>query len=121
MIDITTEQLIPLRDVPKLLPPTARGKRVHVSAVYRWVQRGLGGVKLEAVKLGGRTCTSVEALQRWSDRRTADQAAAPPLTMTAKARQERIERAAREVETILGTGRSRQRRCGGGDDQRARN
>ena len=41
MIDIATEQLIALADVPKHLPECCGGKRVSLSCVYRWAQRGL--------------------------------------------------------------------------------
>lgn len=44
MIEINQEKLIPLSEVPKRLPPRPSGRRVHVSAVYRWVQRGVRGV-----------------------------------------------------------------------------
>ena len=68
MIDLTKEKLIRLSEIPKLLPIRANGKRVHVSAVYRWVSRGVGGAKLDVVKIGGCTYTSTEAVQRFADR-----------------------------------------------------
>lgn len=65
MIDLDRERLVPLADVPARLPPTRRGKKIHLSAVYRWTTRGLAGVKLETLQVGGRRCTSLEALQRF--------------------------------------------------------
>ena len=53
MIDIEQEHLVALHDVPKLFPARANGKRIHISAVYRWVQRGVRGVHLEIVRVGG--------------------------------------------------------------------
>ncbi|MBA5868341.1 MAG: DUF1580 domain-containing protein [Nitrospira sp. CR1.3] len=67
MIDFSKEHLIPLRDVPRHLPPRPHGGRLHVSACYRWVLRGLRGVVLESIRIGGATYTSIEALQRFGD------------------------------------------------------
>ena len=71
MIDLRQEQLIPIREVPRLLPARRTGRHVHISAVYRWMTRGIRGVRLEAAKVGGATYTSVEALQRFSERLSA--------------------------------------------------
>ena len=68
MIDISTEPLIALADVPThpSLPKKRRGGRgIHVSCVYRWAQRGCKGVRLEVVQVGGTKCTSVAALSRF--------------------------------------------------------
>ena len=65
MIDIAREQLISLHEVPTILPPRPSGKRLHISTIYRWVQRGIRGIRLEVVKVGGTTYTSREALQRF--------------------------------------------------------
>ena len=64
MIDISAETLIPLREAPRRLPPRPNGKRVHISACYRWISRGVRGVHLESIKVGGSTYTSLEALQQ---------------------------------------------------------
>jgi Protein of unknown function (DUF1580) len=77
MIDIEHERLISLRDVPKLLPARINGKRLHISAVYRWVQRGIRGVRLEVVRVGGTTYTSQKALQRFVQPAAAPAPAAP--------------------------------------------
>lgn len=61
MIDFSHEELVHLREVPALLPSHA-GKRIHISTVYRWVNRGVDGVRLETVKVGGLHYTSHEAL-----------------------------------------------------------
>lgn len=60
-IDPFTEEVFTLSQVPKRL----RGRRVHSSTVFRWVQRGLNGRKLETIKIGGVTCTSENALRRF--------------------------------------------------------
>ncbi len=42
----------------------------HAGQVYRWASRGLRGVKLEWVQVGGRRYTSREALNRFFERLT---------------------------------------------------
>lgn len=111
MIDLSTEKLIPVREVPKLLPPRPTGKRVHVSAVYRWIQRGVRGVRLETITIGGTTYTSTEALQRFADQRSNSIAdSSPPSVPTTAARQKQIDRAAKQVEEILGSSRPKKHR-----------
>jgi len=68
MIDIRSEMIVTLRTAARRLPRRRRGRRTHVSTLHRWARRGLGGVRLETLKVGGATCTSVEALQRFFDR-----------------------------------------------------
>lgn len=67
MIDITTERLIPLKDVPKLefLPQRRAGSRLAVSTVFRWTLNSRHGRRLESVMVGGMRCTSLQALQRF--------------------------------------------------------
>ena len=99
MIDVSREELIPIRLVPRRLPPRPSGRPVHVSAVYRWVQRGVRGVRLDAIRIGGTTYTSQEALQRFGT--TSDAPIfAPPAATVARAGQ--IERAARRLDEMLG-------------------
>ncbi len=98
MIDMMTEQLIPLRDVTKLLPASPRGKRIHISSVYRWTLRGLGGHRLEVIKIGGTTYTTREALQRWAELLTSPmrQILSRPLPERI-ANQETMDRVARKL------------------------
>lgn len=71
MIDLSTETIVSLADATTHLP-TRRGRRpVHVATLYRWAQRGLKGIRLEIIQIGGTSCTSLEALQRFFDRLTA--------------------------------------------------
>lgn len=65
MIELCKENLIPIREVPRHLPRRPDGKRVHISACYRWISRGVRGVRLEAIRIGGTMYTSVEALERF--------------------------------------------------------
>jgi hypothetical protein len=102
MIDISTERLVPISDVPRKLPPRSSGKRVHISAVYRWIQRGVRGVHLEVLKIGGTAYTSVEALQRFADQLSQARQGASIQTVTPAQRQRQIERAKRRVAAVLG-------------------
>ncbi len=60
MIDIHSEQIIPIAKVPKHLP-----HRPNLSTVYRWIGAGA----LETMKIGGRVFTSIEALERFTEHR----------------------------------------------------
>lgn len=98
MIDIEHENLVSLHDVLKLFPARANGKRIHISAVYRWVQRGVRGVHLEIVRVGGTSYTSREALQRFA---TPPMTAFPQPVQLTMTRQRQIESANRRVQELL--------------------
>lgn len=104
MIDIGNEQLISLRDVPKLLPARGNGKRLHISAVYRWAQRGLRGNRLEVIRVGGTTYTSREALQRFA---SSPDAPFEHTTPNSLARQQQIDRALHRLDEFLYGGKRR--------------
>lgn len=80
MIDMTTEQLLPLSKVPGYLEKRGLGRRVSIQAVHRWAHHGAGGVVLESIRIGGTTVTSIEAMQRWIAARShAKEAARSPV------------------------------------------
>jgi len=62
------EDLLTIPQAARRLPTRDHGRHVHPSTVWRWTKRGIRGVRLEIVKIGGSTYTSQEALQRFSDR-----------------------------------------------------
>lgn len=99
MIDLQSENLIPLNEVPKLLPPR-NGKRAHLATVYRWVQHGHKGVKLETLRLPGSTMTSVEAVQRFLERMTAAREGAPIPMRTTRQREAAMNRARKELDAM---------------------
>ena len=68
MINLTSESVLSLTEAAKALPRRRAGKRPHVATLYRWASRGLRGVKLETLQVGGTLCTSTEALQRFFER-----------------------------------------------------
>ena len=48
------------RTVPKL-----NGRRAHPSTLWRWCRKGVGGVRLQYIRVGRRVATSREALGRF--------------------------------------------------------
>jgi len=67
-IDLSKETVLTLNQATKALPPVRRGKKLHISTLYRWASKGISGVRLETLRLGGTTVTSLEAIQRFGDR-----------------------------------------------------
>jgi hypothetical protein len=65
MIDSASETLISLTDAARSLPRRRRGRKTHVSTVYRWTVSGVHGITLEWLQCGGTRCTSREAMQRF--------------------------------------------------------
>jgi hypothetical protein len=65
MIDSASETLITLADAAKLIPRRRRGRKTHVSTLFRWTTIGCRGVRLESLQCGGTRCTSREAMQRF--------------------------------------------------------
>lgn len=102
MIDINSEHLLAIREVPARLPARPTRRRVHISAVYRWMSRGVAGVRLEWTKVGTTRYTSAEALQRFANelahagQREWQREPPPP-----KTRQKQVEKAAHDVDSIL--------------------
>jgi hypothetical protein len=70
-IDTRLEELISLADAARLLPARRRGKRPHISCLYRWTTVGCRGVILDSVMVGGTRCTSREAIARFIERLSA--------------------------------------------------
>jgi hypothetical protein len=94
-IDIRTETVIPITQAPKHFPG-----RPNVSSVYRWFGKGSRGARLETIVVGAKRFTSVEAIERFIERTTANSpGAVPPSTRpTSRQRQAAIRRAERELE-----------------------
>src|ERR1700687_982534 len=74
MIDLRNETTVSLSQAARLLPAGLRGRPVTLSCLLRWVIDGVktptGMVRLEAVRMGGRWITSIEALERFACRQT---------------------------------------------------
>lgn len=84
MIDLSVETVVSLDDAAKHLPRRRAGKLVHLGTLYRWISHGVKGHKLECIRIGGSTCTSLEALQRFCDRLSGSDSAQPSPTRTRK-------------------------------------
>jgi len=95
MIDISTETVLTLTEAAKRLPQRRRGSRPHVATMYRWAQRGVKGVRLETIQVGGTCCTSLEALQRFFDALSEPRT---PASNKHPDRQREIEAAERDCE-----------------------
>ncbi len=61
-IDVTRDTLIRFRDLPSWSKEHF-GKRIHPSTFQRWRLRGVRGVKLASILIGGERYSSEESLQ----------------------------------------------------------
>jgi hypothetical protein len=59
-LDLLTEDLLSMTDAAKELPG-----RPSASTLFRWRTRGIKGVKLETVGVGGKVFTSRQAIHRF--------------------------------------------------------
>ena len=96
MIDISQENVITLAEATRRLPRRRKGKRPHVATLYCWVDRGIRGIHLEAIRVGGTLCTSVEALQRFCERLSAPNG--QPTAKTSPSRRAAVARADRSLD-----------------------
>lgn len=102
-IDVFSETVVSFNEATKKLPKTTRNKTIHISTMHRWVQRGLRSrdgmvIRLECVKVGGRICTSLEALERFFERLTGSVEVETPPSITRRQRLKQIEEANRELD-----------------------
>jgi hypothetical protein len=58
-------------DAPASPPPSGQATTRLDPAPVRWSTKGLRGIRLETIRVGSTTCTSLEALQRFFDGLTA--------------------------------------------------
>ena len=66
---ILTEDVLTLSQARKELA-SITGKRPDKATMARWIHRGCGGVKLDAIRLGIQLFTSRQALTRFIEART---------------------------------------------------
>jgi hypothetical protein len=64
-IDPLADDLMPLSQAAKSLPPLRNGRPVSPATLWRWKSRGLNGVQLQIVRLGGTACTTKTALREF--------------------------------------------------------
>lgn len=90
----TPEKLFPLAKAVE----KATGQRPHPSTLHRWRLRGIQGVRLETVRLGGRRYCSVEAVHRFRNKLTETVDGDPtPRTRTQQQRAQAVDRAEQEL------------------------
>jgi len=105
MIDLTEETTINLKQVAEHVPVGRRGRPLHLSTVLRWILHGTKApsgqiVRLEGIRLGGKWITSVQAVQRFSERLTPSLEVAERPSPTRTKRERASQRAARELEKL---------------------
>ena len=80
MIDFSKEHAVSFAEAARLLPG-----RPHIATLWRWHSRGVRGVRLETIVIGGRRFTTTESLQRFADRLTNPNQRAPDVSPGAHA------------------------------------
>ncbi len=71
VINIARERLMTLSEAAKCMPRRRMGRPVTKATLLRWHAKGKDGIQLEVAVLPGGFATSMEALQRFIDRLTA--------------------------------------------------
>lgn len=94
-IDIQTETVIGIGAGCREFPPNG----IAEATMARYIQKGIGGVKLETIKIGGRRYTSKEAIARFIAAQNADDAPAAPV-ITASQRRKQSEAARTELQKM---------------------
>src|SRR5436309_595292 len=92
MIDPFAEDMLTLSEATRLVPG-----HPHVSTLWRWVNRGIRGRKLETICVGGVRRTSKQALVRFFDGITAA-ASGEPAILTSRQRDRAYREAKRELD-----------------------
>ena len=67
---VLAEEVVTLREARNELFRVT-GRRPDKTTIYRWALRGVGGTKLETVRIGNRLLTSKQALTRFIAARSA--------------------------------------------------
>ena len=96
MIDLSTETLIPWQQVAKHVPG-----QPHVSTLHRWRLRGVRGIRLETLLIGGKRFSSREAITRFIVALNASDAPAAP-AFTAAQRSRMSDAARQELAATFG-------------------
>ena len=86
MIDIQNETLMTVREISESLPT-----HPHIGTIWRWYARGLHGIRLDTVMIGGRRMSSREAMQRFTEQTTAHRDGTPTPSQTAKQKQRSLD------------------------------
>lgn len=96
MIDTQTERMVTLVEATQILPG-----RPNLSTIWRWRLRGVRGVTLETILIGGKRFTSLEALTRFQHAVTAvADGKSGGAAETPRRRERAIERAERKAKEL---------------------
>jgi hypothetical protein len=117
-IDTTVERTVPLAKAARQLESSRIEGHAHPGTLHRWRLRGVRGILLQCIKVGGVWHTSREALQRFFERVTAAEQAANVQPLPSPARPSKSQQAGKtghdteveaELDSVLGGTRLRQR------------
>jgi hypothetical protein len=98
MIDVSSETVVSLTEASKHVPSRRQGKKTAVSTIWRWAMKGIRGVKLETIMIGGTRCTSLQALQRFFEQVTEVTNGTTAMPSTSRRRQSQLQAAEAELE-----------------------
>ncbi len=96
-INISTESIKPLAAAARTVPGRKPGAGINPATVWRWAMRGVKGVRLETLLVGGTRYTSDEALQRFFEATTAAADGVPAPVATPALRKRAMEAAERRL------------------------
>jgi Protein of unknown function (DUF1580) len=98
VFDTAIEQPVPLAVLAREITNRRGTRGINASTMWRWVQRGVKGQRLESVMIGGIRMSSREALARFFVATTAaaDRTTEPRVGISLQ-RQQLIEQAEREL------------------------
>jgi hypothetical protein len=105
MSDLTSETLLSLPEAARRIPPGRNGRPTHISTLVRWITRGVkvrgvGTVRLEALRCSSRWLTSAEALGRFFSAQTPTLGDTPALPRTPTARRRAADKAGEQLSKI---------------------
>jgi hypothetical protein len=100
-VDPFAPDLVPVRDLPKLLPRRRGGRKLHLSTIWRWVTHGYGPdhVRLPVVRIGANIFTTKTALRDWC-LQLSPPGAATDAPRTQHHRRKASDRAAEHLESL---------------------
>lgn len=104
-IDLATQVVFPLAELPNHAPRRRGGKRLHVATAFRCAKHGARAqdgtlVPLPIIQVAGTKCTSAEAFQWFCDRLSAGGDCAPPTPRGGRARRRELEQVDRELDRM---------------------
>lgn len=97
MTGLRSEKLMTLRQAAAYFPGRS-GDGVSEASTWRWVLKGLRGVKLESTKIAGTRYTSQEAIERFIAATSVDSGPQQEAPRTQRRRQRDIAAAARQLD-----------------------